>query len=72
VRRGARVQVLRGAATAWQGSIASLRRLRDDVREVREGLEFGLVLNGFDAFEVGDQLLISEVEEVPFEVRRAS
>jgi translation initiation factor IF-2 len=72
VRRGARVQVIRAGALLWQGGIASLRRLKDDVREVREGLELGLVLNGFEAFEVGDVLRISEVEEVPFEVRRAS
>jgi translation initiation factor IF-2 len=72
VRRGARVKVLRAGASLWQGSIGSLRRSKDDVREVREGFEFGLVLNGFDAFEVGDQLAISEVEEAPLDLRRAS
>jgi translation initiation factor IF-2 len=62
IRRGARVRVEREGSTVWQGGVASLRRFREDVREVREGLDFGLVLAGFDAFEVGDLLVASELE----------
>jgi translation initiation factor IF-2 len=61
VRRGARVKVLRGEAELWQGQIASLRRVKEDVREVKDGLEFGIVLNGFEQFEPGDRLLVSEL-----------
>ena len=60
LRRGARVRVERGSDVVWQGGVASLRRFRDDVREVQSGLEFGLVLAGFDQFEVGDVLVASE------------
>jgi translation initiation factor IF-2 len=62
IRRGARVRVEREGNVVWQGGVASLRRFREDVREVREGLDFGLVLAGFDSFEVGDLLVASELE----------
>jgi translation initiation factor IF-2 len=60
LRRGARVQVRRGSDVVWQGGVASLRRFRDDVREVPSGLECGVVLAGFDQFELGDVLVASE------------
>jgi translation initiation factor IF-2 len=60
LRRGARVQVQRGSDVVWQGGVASLRRFRDDVREVQSGLECGVVLAGFDQFEIGDLLVASE------------
>jgi translation initiation factor IF-2 len=62
IRRGSRVRVERAGSVVWQGGVASLRRFRDDVREVREGLDCGVVLAGFDAFEVGDVLVASELE----------
>jgi translation initiation factor IF-2 len=62
VRRGARVRVERAGSVVWQGGVTSLRRFKDDVREVREGADFGLVLAGFDQFEVGDVLVASELE----------
>jgi translation initiation factor IF-2 len=60
VRRSARVRVQRAGDVVWQGGVASLRRFRDDVREVQSGLEFGVVLAGFDQFEIGDVLVASE------------
>jgi translation initiation factor IF-2 len=60
LRRGARVQVQRVGDVVWQGGVASLRRFRDDVREVESGLECGVVLAGFDQFEIGDVLVASE------------
>jgi translation initiation factor IF-2 len=60
LRRGARVQVLRGSDVVWQGGVASLRRFRDDVREVQSGLECGVVLAGFDLFGIDDVLVASE------------
>ncbi|HTV20060.1 MAG TPA: EF-Tu/IF-2/RF-3 family GTPase, partial [Polyangiaceae bacterium] len=60
LRRGARVRVERAGDVVWQGGVASLRRFRDDAREVQSGLECGVVLAGFDQFEVGDLLVASE------------
>jgi translation initiation factor IF-2 len=62
VRRGARVRVERAGSVVWQGGVASLRRFKEDVREVHEGADFGIVLAGFDQFEVGDVLVASELE----------
>jgi translation initiation factor IF-2 len=62
LRRGSRVRVEREGILVWQGGVASLRRFREDVREVREGLDFGLVLAGFDSFEIGDLLVATELE----------
>jgi translation initiation factor IF-2 len=52
--RSSHVRVQRGGKTAWSGGIASLRRGKDDVREVLAGFECGVVLDGFNEFEVGD------------------
>jgi translation initiation factor IF-2 len=60
LRRGARVRVERAGSVVWQGGVASLRRFRDDVREVQSGLDCGVVLAGFDTFEIGDLLVASE------------
>jgi translation initiation factor IF-2 len=60
VRRGARVRVERAGSVLWQGAVASLRRFREDVREVQSGLDCGVVLAGFDQFEIGDLLVASE------------
>jgi translation initiation factor IF-2 len=69
VRRGAQVRILRGEAEVGRGSVESLRRIREDAREVREGLECGVVVNGFEAFEVGDRLAVFELEEERLQLR---
>jgi translation initiation factor IF-2 len=46
IRRGAQARLMRAGAAAWTGSIGSLRRIKDDVREVNAGLECGIVLEG--------------------------
>jgi len=62
IARAARVRVERAGELLWQGNIASLRRFREDVREVRDGFDCGIVLNGFDQFEIGDVLVAALVE----------
>ena len=52
--RSDQVRVQRGGKTVWTGAIASLRRGKEDVREVGQGFEFGIVLDGFTELEVGD------------------
>jgi translation initiation factor IF-2 len=54
ITRNAKVHLLRGGNTVWDGGIASLRRFQEDVREVRESFECGLVLDGYNDVRVGD------------------
>lgn len=61
--RSSRVRVLRGEAELFSGPIASLRRFKDDVRDVQQGFEGGLTLRGFNEFEEGDILECFEVQE---------
>ena len=55
-RRNAKVRVIRGGKIAFEGDIASLKRHKDDVNEVRTGFECGIGLKGFSSFEEGDIL----------------
>ncbi len=54
VARGAMARVLRNGQVLFDGPIASLRRFKDDVRQVQSGYECGLTVNGFNEFEEGD------------------
>jgi len=56
VQRDNKVRVQRGNKIVHEGSIAGLRRDKDDVREVREGFDCGVTLRDYDAFEIGDVL----------------
>jgi translation initiation factor IF-2 len=47
-------RVKRGDRVLWDGKIATLRRIKDDVREVAAGTECGIVLDGFSDFREGD------------------
>jgi translation initiation factor IF-2 len=64
VRRGARVRLLRDSVVIWTGEFDSLKRFKDDVREVREGFECGLTLKNNNDIKIGDQLEVFEVKEV--------
>jgi translation initiation factor IF-2 len=63
-RSGARVRVLRDNVVIHEGELDSLKRFKDDVREVKAGFECGLSLRNFDDLKVGDQLEVYEVVEV--------
>jgi translation initiation factor IF-2 len=54
MRRGAQARLLRGGSVVFDGHIGSLRRVKDDVREVAAGLECGIVLDGTNDVQVGD------------------
>jgi translation initiation factor IF-2 len=54
ITRSSHVRVQRGGKTVWTGGLASLRRGKDDVREVLQGFECGIVLDGFNEMEMGD------------------
>ena len=64
VRRGARIRVLRDNVVVHDGELDSLKRFKDDVREVKAGFECGLSLHNYNDVQVGDQLEVFEVVEV--------
>ena len=64
IPRTARVRVIRDGVEVYEGSIASLKRFKDDVREVREGFECGIGIEGFNDIKVGDLIEAYKVEEV--------
>jgi translation initiation factor IF-2 len=53
-RRNARARVIRGSDLLYTGTVSSLKHLQENVREVKTGFEFGVSLDGWQAFEVGD------------------
>ncbi len=63
IRRNGRIRVLRGDEKVFDGEIGSLKRFQEDVREVREGYEFGIGLKGFKDYQVGDRLVCYTIEE---------
>jgi translation initiation factor IF-2 len=64
IRRGDSVRVRRNGDTIHETMVASLRRFKDDVREVATGYECGVGLRDYDEFEVGDILEFFRIEEV--------
>jgi translation initiation factor IF-2 len=64
VPRTGKVRLLREGQTVWTGRIASLRRFKDDVREVTNGFECGIALDGMNDVKVGDVIEAFTTEEV--------
>jgi translation initiation factor IF-2 len=64
VFRNSRSRVLRSGTVVFEGGISSLKRFKDDVREVAAGYECGLGLDGFNDIQVGDQIEFFHREEV--------
>ncbi|SDF08460.1 translation initiation factor IF-2 [Massilia sp. PDC64] len=64
VKRTSSVRLLRNNIVVWTGEIDSLKRFKDDVKEVRAGLECGLSLKNYNDIQVGDVLEVFEVQEV--------
>ncbi len=64
VKRGAQVRLLRDNVVAWSGELDSLKRFKDDVKEVKEGYECGLSLKNYSEIQEGDRLEIYEIVEV--------
>jgi len=64
VRRNSRVRLLRDNVVVWTGELDSLKRFKDDVKEVKGGFECGLSLKNNNDIQEGDQLEIFEVTEV--------
>ena len=64
IKRTASARLLRDNVVIWTGELDSLKRFKDDVREVKAGFECGLSLKGYDDIKEGDQLEVFEVQEV--------
>ena len=64
VRRTSKARLLRDNVVIWTGELDSLKRFKDDAKEVRAGLECGLSLKNYNDIKEGDQLEIFEVTEV--------
>ncbi|HET9333297.1 MAG TPA: translation initiation factor IF-2 [Gemmatimonadota bacterium] len=64
IPRTARVRVVRDGVEVYEGLIGSLKRFKDDVREVREGFECGINIEGFNDVKVGDVIEAYKIEEV--------
>jgi translation initiation factor IF-2 len=64
VKRSSSVRLLRDNVVVWSGELDSLKRFKDDAKEVRAGVECGLSLKGYNDIKEGDQLEVFEVTEV--------
>jgi translation initiation factor IF-2 len=64
IRRNVSVRLSRDSKVVWSGKVASLRRIEEDVREVKSGFECGLTLDGYQDIKVGDVLEFVQIELV--------
>jgi translation initiation factor IF-2 len=64
ITRGSRIRLVRDGTVVYDGRVASLRRFKDDVREVQEGFECGIGLENFQDVKEGDVLEAYEVREI--------
>jgi translation initiation factor IF-2 len=64
ITRDAEARLVRDGTVVWTGRVKSLRRFKDDVREVEEGQECGITLDGFQDVKVGDVLEVFETTQV--------
>jgi translation initiation factor IF-2 len=64
VRRGSQVRIVRDGTVIYETTIAQLKRFKDDVREVAEGFECGILLDGFNDVKEGDILETFETRSV--------
>ena len=64
IKRTSRARLLRDHIVVWEGELESLKRFKDDVKEVRSGFECGLSLKNYNAYEEGDQLECYDVTEI--------
>ncbi|HET8622525.1 MAG TPA: translation initiation factor IF-2 [Gemmatimonadales bacterium] len=64
IQRTAKVRIIRDGSPVYTGNISSLKRFKDDVREVREGLECGIGIENYNDLKVGDRIEAFRMEEV--------
>ncbi len=64
ITRASQVRLLRDGTVMFEGKLASLRRFKDDVREVNTGYECGIGLDGYSDIKDGDTMEVFTVEEI--------
>ena len=64
IKRNAHARLVREDVVVWEGMLASLKRFKDDAKEVREGFECGMSLDGYNDLKEGDFIEAYEFEEV--------
>jgi translation initiation factor IF-2 len=64
IQRTAKARVIRDGTPVYTGTLSSLKRFKDDVREVREGLECGIGIENFNDLKVGDRVESFRMEEI--------
>jgi len=64
MQRTGKARVVRDGVVVYTGQLASLKRFKDDVKEVREGLECGLSIENFNDLKVGDRIEAFRMDEV--------
>lgn len=67
IKRDALVRILRNGVVAYEGKLASLKRFKDDVKEVKFGYECGLSIENFNDIKIGDIIEASQMKEVEVE-----
>ena len=65
IRRNARARLVRDGTVVYESNIGSLRRFKDDVREVATGYECGIGIDGYQDVKEGDVIQAFEIQEVP-------
>ncbi len=65
ITRGSKVRFLRDGVVIWKGAVSSLRRFKDDVREVQAGFECGIGLTDFQDLKDGDVIETYDEREIP-------
>ena len=65
ITRGSKVRFLRDGVVIWKGTITSLRRFKEDAREVQSGFECGIGLSDFQDLRTGDVIETFEDREIP-------
>ena len=63
MRRTAKVRLIRDGIVIWDGKIASLRHVKDEVKELKAGMDCGISLEGYQDFNEGDILEVYDVIE---------
>ncbi len=64
IKRGAKVRLLRDNIVIHEGTLKTLKRFKDEVKEVREGYDCGMAFENYDNIEAGDVIEAFEIEEV--------
>jgi translation initiation factor IF-2 len=64
IQRTAKARVVRDGTAVYTGTLSSLKRFKDDVREVKEGLECGIGIENFNDLKVGDRIESFRMEEI--------